>query len=62
MMNSKKIIEFLNDGSLPDDSKVAKKIAAQASSFAVVNGILFFVDSKHNHKKRCAVPHHLRVR
>ena len=26
----KKIIKFLTDGSLPDDSKVAKKIAAQA--------------------------------
>ena len=55
------IIQFLVDGSLPDDNQVGKKIAMQASSFAVIEGILYFVDPKQNCRKRCTVPHHLRA-
>ena len=54
------IIQFLKDGSLPDDNKVAKRISCQSSCFAIVDGILYFVDPKHDHRKRCAVPSHLR--
>jgi len=54
------IINFLRDGSLPDDSRVAKRISCQSSCFALVDGILYFIDPKHDHRKRCAVPSHLR--
>ena len=50
---------FLSQGQLPDDSQRARKIAAQASSFAIVN-ILYFIDSKRNNQRRAAVPSHLR--
>ena len=49
------------NGFLPDDNKAAEKIAAQALSFAVVDRILYFVNSKHNRSKRYAVPCHLRT-
>ena len=54
------IVRFLRDGSLPDDNKAAKKISCQSSCFAIVDEILYFVDPKQDHRKRCAVPRHLR--
>ena len=56
----KEIVQFLIDGSLPDDDKTARKVALQGSSFAVTDGVLYFVDSKRNNRKRCVVPGHLR--
>ena len=53
-------IQFLTEGSLPDDDKAARKIAILATSLAVVDGILYFVDSKRDHRRRCAVPSQLR--
>ena len=32
-----------------------KRISCQSSCVAIVNGILYFVDPKHNHRKECAV-------
>ena len=54
------IIQFLRDGSLPEDDKAAKRISCQASCFAIVDGVLYFVDPKLDHRKRCVVPSHLR--
>ena len=45
------VIQFLTKGSLPDDDKAARKIAILATSLAVVDGILYFVDSKHDHRR-----------
>ena len=45
------MIRFLEGGSLPDNNKAAKKVAAQAPSFTVIDGILYFVDSKRGHRK-----------
>ena len=56
-----RIIQFLTKGLLPDDKTDAKKVAAQAHSFAIVDGVLYFIDVKHNHQKRCVVPKQLRI-
>ena len=56
----KDMIQFLEGGSLPENREAAKKIAVQALSFTIIDGILYFVDSKHNHRKRCVMPHPLR--
>ena len=53
-------MEYLEDGRLPADEVEACKIIAQASSFVLLEGILYFVDMKHGNWKRVAVPGHLR--
>ena len=56
-----KIIQFLTNDLLPDDKTDAKKVVAQAHSFAIVDGVLYFIDVKHNHQKRCVVSKQLRI-
>ena len=56
----REIVNFLQDGTLPTDSKLARKLAAQAESFTLIEGILYFIDSRRGDRKRCAVPKHLR--
>ena len=51
--------KFLSQGQLPDDSQRAKKIASQAPSFALIDDIVYFIDSKRNHQRCCVVPTHL---
>ena len=55
------ILQFLLHDQLPDDKTQARKIVAQAQDFAAIDNILYFVDSKHNHRRRCAVPKSLRT-
>ena len=55
-----RIIRYLNDRLLPGDSHPAKKVATQAPQFAMVNGILYFVDCKCRYQKRAVHPVHLR--
>ena len=52
--------DFLQNGVLPEDSNRAKKLAAQESLFALIDGILYYVDPRHGNRKRIAVPSHLR--
>jgi len=54
------IVSYLYKGELPDCDKKAKRLAAQAPLFTLMNGILYFLDSKRGGRKRCVVPHHLR--
>ena len=54
------IIAFLESGSLPEDVQKARKIVVQEPSFALVDGILYYLDSRHGDRKRVAVPKHLR--
>jgi len=56
-----KIFQFLTNDLLPDDNKDAKKVVAQSYSFALVDGVLYFIDVKHNHQKRCVVPKQFRT-
>ena len=41
---------FLSQRQLPDDLQRAKRIAAQATSFALVDDVVYFIDSKRNHR------------
>ena len=56
----REILDFLRHGDLPEDAKRARKIAAQAPVFAIVDYSLFFVDARLVHWKRAVVPRHLR--
>ena len=56
----KTLLVYLEHGELPADSKEAQKVASQALHFAVVDGLLYFVDQKAGNRKRVAVPAHLR--
>ena len=53
------LFDFLTHDKLPSDEHKARKVAAQALYFSVIDKILYFVDSKHDGRKRCAVPKHL---
>lgn len=52
-------MDYLTRGLLPDQNEEAKKIAAQASQFAVVQGVLYFIDPSRQNVRRAAVPSHL---
>ena len=41
----RKIFDYINKGLLPDNSQEAKKIAAQASQFAILENVLYFIDA-----------------
>ena len=53
--------QFLSQGQLPEDAQRASKIAAQAPSFALLDGIVYFIDPKRGNQRRCVVPMHLRT-
>ena len=53
------IIAFLESGSLPEDEQKARKIVVQEPYFALVDDILYFLDSRHGDRNRVAVPKHL---
>ena len=55
----KSLRHFLEYGILPTDEKKARKMAAQALNFVIIDKILYFVDSKGGGRKRAAVPIHL---
>ena len=44
----------------PEDQKAARKLAAMGLCFTLQDGVLYFVDSKHDNRKRAVVPTHLR--
>ena len=50
------IINYLECGVLPDDSSRARRIILQESQFAMIGGILYFIDPK---QKKRAVPEQL---
>ena len=45
---------------LPRDEKRSPRVVAQATLFALVDGVLFYTDPKRNHQKCAVVPEHLR--
>ena len=57
--NLLKAICYLEGGLLPEDSCQARKLTAQASHFALVDGILYFVEAKRGNQRKTAVPAHL---
>lgn len=55
----KQFMDYLETGMLPDDVREAKHLVAQSMPFAVVDDILYFVDSRKHNRKRVVVPTHL---
>ena len=55
----KEMIDFFQDNVLPEDSTRAKQLSAQESQFILMDGILYYIDARHNNCKRVAVPSHL---
>ena len=54
------LTQYLTEKKLPDDESVARWIVLQAPSFDLQDGILYFIDGKHNHRRGPAVvPHQL---
>ena len=53
------MFDFLVAGKLPDNEQKARKVAVQALHFSVIDGILYFIDSKNQGQRRSAVPRHL---
>lgn len=54
------MIKFVKTGVSPDDRHLAKKIAAQALQFVVIDETLYFLDAKHGNSRRLVVPRELR--
>ena len=47
---------YLEQGTLPDDPHQSQKIAAQSIHFTLLDGILYYIDSKSNNQKRAVAP------
>ena len=56
------VIHFLETQELPSDDRRARKIASQQSLFAILDGILYYIDHRRNHQRRVVVPKLLRER
>ena len=56
----KQMINYLENGLLPTDDRQVKKLVNQAAHFALVEDILYFIDSKKGNRKRAVVPLSLR--
>ena len=56
------LIKYLSDGTLPADDYKAKQVATQAPLFTLLHDVLYFVDPKQKHRKRCVVPRQTRER
>ena len=54
------IIIYLKDGTLPEDVKLAKKMVAEATLYAIHNDILYYVGPRQTETSRVVVPQRLR--
>lgn len=52
--------EYLQEGLLPEDERLARKLTLERDSFAIVDGILYFVQKSPKHRLRMAVPSTMR--
>ena len=57
----KNLIDFLANNQLPGDPAQARKVAAQASMFVLLDGVLYFIVPKNDYHKRCVLPQKLRA-
>ena len=53
------LINYLEDGVLPKEEKEARKTAAIATKFVILDKVLYFIDQKKTGRRRTAVPKHL---
>ena len=56
----KHMLEYLRTNVPPEDQKEACSIVAQAPSFCVLDGVLYFIDGRQGNRKRVVVPKSLR--
>ena len=54
------IIDFLKEDKLLEDPVQARKLAAQEPQFSLIGGVLYYIDSRHDHRKRVVVHSDLR--
>ena len=59
-MDVKHLVDFVEQGELRADTKLARKAVALGSLCTMEQGILYYVDPKHRDRKRAVVPVHLR--
>ena len=52
----KLILDYLMDESLADDETLCRKLTRQAPLFAVIDNVLYYPDSKFDHRRRAVVP------
>ena len=55
----RQLIDYIENGTLPDGDKDSKKIVSQALNFAILDKVLYFVDRKEPTRRHAAVPKHL---
>lgn len=58
----REVIEFLEKDTLPEDPARARRLTAQEPQFSVINSVLHFIDHRHDHRERIAVPSRLQER
>ena len=56
----KMMFEYIEEEKLPDEPDSAKKLVAKECQFSIIDGILYFIDHRHDYQRRVAVPRHLR--
>ena len=56
----KEVMELLGKGKLPDNPDQAVKVMAQESQFSLLDGTLYYIDHRHDNRRRIVVPCHLR--
>lgn len=56
----REVMEFLQTRKIPEDDCKAKKLAAREALFTLVDGILYYLDHRRDHRKLVVVPCHLR--
>ena len=54
------LFNYLEDDRVPSDSRDAQRVVAEAQMFAVMDGVLYYVDPKRRNRKRAVVPPQLR--
>ncbi len=54
------IIRYLEDGELPEEQTRARKIVAQGAYFTLYDGLLYYIDPKHENRRRAVVPQSLK--
>ena len=56
----REILKYVENGKLPEDDVRARRLVLEGTLFTVTDGILYYLDPKHNHRKRTVVPNQLR--
>ena len=50
------LVDYMEQGVLPSDERLAKKTVVESSQFSLMDGILYFVDGGRGSNPRIVVP------